>query len=128
MNFFFDNNLAAKIAKGLNGFVAPEHQVVHLKEKFPANAADSEWMTALGREQDWTVVTADIRIGKNRHEIAAWKEAGHTIFFLKPGWLNLNFWDQAQKFVKCFPEILKKAEGATPGASFVVSVNGKIEG
>jgi len=37
LKFFFDNNLAAKIAKGLNGFVSPDHQVVHLKEQFAAN-------------------------------------------------------------------------------------------
>ena len=100
MKFFFDNNLAAKIAKGLNGFVSPEHQVVHLKEKFAANTPDVEWMQALVQEEGWIIVTADVHIGKNPHEIAAWKEAGHTIFFLKSGWLRMRFWDQAQKFVK----------------------------
>lgn len=127
MKFFFDNNLASKIAKGLNGFVSPEHQVTHLKEKFSADTEDAQWMEALAREKDWIIVTADINIGKNPHEIEAWKQAGHTIFFLKPGWLKMKFWDQAQKFVKCFPDILKKAERAQPGASFMVSANGKIE-
>ena len=128
MKFFFDNNLAPKLAKGLNGFVSPEHQVVHLKEQFPANAADVEWMKALAKEKDLIIVTADTNIGKNPHEIEAWKEAGHTIFFLKSGWLKLRFWDQAQKFVKCFPEIIATAQRAKAGASFIVSVNGKIEG
>lgn len=128
MKFFFDNNLAAKIAKGLNGFVSPEHQVTHLKEKFPPNTDDADWMKALAKEKDWIVVTADANIGKNPHEIAAWKEAGHTIFFLKRGWLKMNFWDQAQKFVKCFPEIIRIAERAKRGSSFIVAVNGKIEG
>jgi predicted nuclease of predicted toxin-antitoxin system len=80
VKFFFDNNLAAKIAKGLNGFVSPDHQVVHLKEQFAANAEDTVWMRQLARQEDWIIVTADVRIGKNPHEIAAWKEAGHTIF------------------------------------------------
>lgn len=127
MRFFFDNNLAPKIAKGLNEFVSPEHKVVHLKERFSAGADDSVWMTELGREEGWVIVTADIRIGKNPHEVQAWKEAGHTIFFLKPGWLRLSFWEQAQKFVKCFPEIISKAERAGNGAAFVVSASGKIE-
>jgi hypothetical protein len=127
VKFFFDNNLAAKLAKGLNGFVSPEHEVIHLKEKFPANTPDTDWMRALGHEKDWIIVTADTNIGKNPHEIAAWKEAGHTIFFLKPGWLKLTFWDQAQKFVKCFPEIIATAKHAKRGASYIVSVNGKIE-
>jgi hypothetical protein len=127
VKFFFDNNLAPKIAKGLNEFASPEHKVVHLKERFRAEADDSQWMTLLADEQGWVIVTADIRIGKNPHEIEAWKQAGHTIFFLKPGWLGMNFWEQAQKFGKCFPEIIKSAERAAPGASFIVSVNGKIQ-
>ncbi len=40
MKFFLDNNLAAKIAKGLNGFVAPDHQVSHLKDLYAANTDD----------------------------------------------------------------------------------------
>jgi hypothetical protein len=127
VKFFFDNNLPPKIAKGLNEFVSPEHEVRHLREKFPANTDDADWMKELAKEADWIIVTADIRIGKNPHEIEAWKQAGHTIFFLKPGLLKMNFWDQAQKFVKCFPEILKTAERAKRGASFMVTVNGKIE-
>jgi hypothetical protein len=128
VKFFFDNNLATKIAKGLNGFVSPDHQVVHLKEQFAANTDDAVWMTQLAQQENWIIVTADIRIGKNRHEIEAWKQAGHTIFFLKPGWLKMTFWDQAQKFVKCFPDIIKTAERAKRASSFIVSVNGKIEG
>jgi hypothetical protein len=128
VRFFFDNNLAPKIARGLNEFVSPEHQVVHLTERFHADAGDAEWMMELGKEEGWIIVTADIRIGKNPHEIAAWKQAGHTIFFLKSGWLKLAFWEQAQKFVKCFPELIKTAAGAKRGESFMVSVNGKIEG
>lgn len=127
MKFFFDNNLAAKIAKGLNGFVSPDHQVVHLKEEFAANTEDTVWMSQLTQQKGWIIVTADVRIGKNPHEIQAWKQAGHTIFFLKPGWLNMTFWEQAQKFVKCFPQIIEKAERAKRGDSFLVSVNGKIE-
>ena len=85
-------------------------------------------MRALAQEQDLIIVTADVRIGKNPHEVEAWKQAGHTIFFLKPGWTDMKFWDQAQKFTKCFPQIIEKSKTARRGSSFVVSVNGKIEG
>ena len=126
MKFFFDNNLAAKIAKGLNGFVSPEHQVIHLKDQFAANTEDAVWMAQLAQQEDWVIITADIRIGKNPHQIEAWKQAGHTIFFLKPGWRKMTFWDQAQKFVKCFPEIIETAKRAKRGDSFIVTVNGKV--
>jgi hypothetical protein len=127
VKFFFDNNLALKIAKGLNGFVAPDHEVVHLRERFEPDTDDVEWMRGLANEENWIIVTADVNIGKNLHEIEAWKEAGHTIFFLKRGWLNLQFWEQAHKFTKCFPQIIEKARTARRGSSFIVSVNGKIE-
>jgi hypothetical protein len=128
VKFFFDNNLAPKIAKGLNGFASPDHQVIHLKDKFSANTDDVDWMNQLAEEEDLIIVTADVRIGKNPQEIEAWKQAGHTIFFLKPGWTDMKFWDQAQKFTKCFPSIIERAQFAKRGSSFIVSVSGKIEG
>jgi hypothetical protein len=127
LRFFFDNNLAPKLARGLNVFVSPTHSVLHLRDKFPGNAEDAEWMRELAREADWIIVTADVRIGQNPHEIEAWKEAGHTIFFLKPGWTDMTFWVQANKFTKCFPEMIAVAEKAKRGSFFTVSVNGKIQ-
>jgi len=37
VSFFFDNNLAPKLAKSLHVLVEPEHQIVHLKDRFTAN-------------------------------------------------------------------------------------------
>lgn len=127
MKFFFDNNLAPKLAHGLSQMVEPEHRVVHLKDDFPGNAEDVVWMRALAKETDLVIVTADIRISRNPHEVQAWKQAGHTIFFLKPGWTDLTFWDQANKFTKCFPDLIKEAERAQRGSAFIITVNGKIE-
>ena len=73
------------------------------------------------------IITADVRIRRNPHEVAAWKEAGHAVFFLKPGWTDLTFWEQANKFTKSFPHIISTAGRAKRGAGFLVSVNGKIE-
>jgi hypothetical protein len=127
VNFFFDNNLAPKLARSLHVLVQPEHKVVHLKDRFEPNVEDEEWMRTLAREESWVIVTADVRIRRNPHEVAAWKEAGHTVFFLKPGWTDLSFWDQAAKFTKSFPEIRSTAERARRGSGFLVGVNGKIE-
>jgi PIN like domain len=127
VKFFFDNNLAPKIAHGLSKMVEPQHRVIHLKDKFVDNAEDAEWMRKLAEEEDWVIVTADIRISRNPHEVAAWKEAGHTIFFLKPGWTDLTFWDQVNKFTKCFPQLIETALHSERGSGFSVTVNGKIE-
>ena len=47
--------------------------------------------------------------------------------FPQAGWTNLAFWDQANKFTKCFPALIREAERAERGSGFIVSVNGKIE-
>ena len=107
--------------------VAPQHRVVHLRDEFLPNVEDAVWMKALAKEQDLVIVTADVAISRNPHQVKAWKEAGHTMFFLKPGWTDLRFWEQANKFTKCFPEIIECAMGSERGAIFSVTVNGKIE-
>ena len=127
MRLFFDNNLAPRLAHGFREFVAGEHEVIHLRDRFQPNISDVEWMQALAAEHGWVVISGDVRIGKNPHEIAAWQAAGHTIFFLKSGWTNIGFWEQVQKLAKCFPELMEAAQRAKPGASFVVTMNGRIE-
>ena len=127
MKFFCDNNLAPKLAHGLNQMVEPEHHVFHLKDKFPGNTEDVVWMQALANERDLVIVTADVHISRNPHEVQAWLAAGHTIFFLKPGWTDLGFWEQANKFTKCFPALIKEAERADRGSAFIVKVSGKVE-
>lgn len=126
MRFFLDNNLAPKLAKSLDALVEPDHQVVHLKDRFAANTSDETWMSALASEPDWIIISGDIRISRNPHKVEAWRAAGHTIFFLKPGWTNYSFWVQAYKFVKCFPGIIAVAAKAKRGEFFFVSANGKI--
>jgi hypothetical protein len=125
VRFFFDNNLPVRLARALQA-LAPEHEIIHLTDKFAANTPDAQWMRGLAGELDWVIISGDIRIGKNLHEVQAWRAAGHTIFFLKPGWITQPVWTQAWKFMKCFPEIVAVAEKATTGDSFFVSVNGKI--
>jgi len=127
VRFFFDNNLPPKLAKSLNTLAEPDHQVVHLKDRFAANTPDETWMAELAREEDWIIVSGDTRISRNPHEVEAWRAAGHTTFFLKRGWTNYSFWIQAYKFVKCFPDIIANAERAKRGAFFVVSTSGKIQ-
>ncbi|HWA85893.1 MAG TPA: hypothetical protein VG710_06705 [Opitutus sp.] len=127
MRLFFDNNLSPKLARSLDVLVQPEHRVIHLKERFSANTSDEVWMRALADEPGWVIVSGDLQIRKNPHEVKAWQEAGHTTFFLKKGWIDLKFWDQAWKFAKVFPELLATAERARKGSAFFITPNGKIE-
>jgi hypothetical protein len=126
LRFFFDNNLAPKLARGFHQFVVGEHEVIHLRDRFSEDTPDVEWMKRLASESGWVILSGDVAIGRNPHEVQAWKAAGHTIFFLKAGWTNIGLWQQVQKLARCFSDIIKQAGKAKPGDAFVVTVNGKI--
>ncbi|HVU34914.1 MAG TPA: hypothetical protein VHE61_15885 [Opitutaceae bacterium] len=127
MKLFFDNNLSPRLARSLDELVKPEHRVVHLKELFPPSTPDEVWMSELSRQDDWVIVSGDLQIRKNPHEIRAWAAAGPTTFFLKKGWIALPFWDQAWKFAKVFPALLAAAATAPRGSAFFITPNSKVE-
>lgn len=128
MRFFLDNNLSPRVARTLHCLVQPTHSVVHLKDRFAPDTPDVDWMNALANEPGWIILSADIAISKNPHEIEAWKRAGHPIFFFKSAWAHQLFWEQASRLCHLFPEILKCAEKARNGDSFLIPFKGKIEG
>jgi hypothetical protein len=128
VKFFVDNNISPKVARALNCLVEPQHTVTHLKEKFLANTPDVDWMRKLAEESDWIVVSGDTNISRNPHEVNAWKAAGHTIFFLSPGWTHLERFEQASKLLALFPRITELALKAKRGSAYMVPVRGaKIE-
>jgi len=124
LRFFIDNNLSVKHARGLHGFVSPEHEVLHLQDEFPASTTDVDWMMAIAEQDSLFVITGDVRISRNPHEIKAWLESGKTVFFLKSGWTNIGFWDQAKKLIHYFQEIEKMSKRYPNGAGFLVPVKG----
>jgi hypothetical protein len=128
VNFFFDNTLSPKLARSLDQLLQPEHSVRHLKQDFLPSVEDQQWMRELSQKAAGpnAVVTADVRIQRNPHGLAAWKESGHIIFFLNPAWTDLTSWQQAQKLTKVLPTLIAIATKALPDASFLVTANGKI--
>jgi hypothetical protein len=86
---FLDNNLSPKVARALNALLEPEHSAHHLKDLYPAGTLDEVWMRDLGNQTGWVILSGDSAISRNPHEVRAWKEAGHPIFFLKPAWAHL---------------------------------------
>ena len=80
MKFFFDNNLAIKLAHGLDQMVSPNHRVVHLRDEFLPNVEDAVWMNALAKEEDLVIITADAAISRNPHEVKLERSRTHSVF------------------------------------------------
>lgn len=100
------------------------HTIVHLRDKFPVETKDPDWISQLGAEGSWVIVSGDPRITKNPHNRKAWLESGLTAFFLKSGWMNLNLWIIAAKLVEWWPRIAAQAGMITSGEGFLIPVRG----
>jgi len=111
LNFLFDNNLPLRLARAISALDGSESTaIVHLRDRFPADTKDTQWIAELGTEGGWVIVSADQRIFRNKHEREAWRSSGMTAFFLAKGWGNQQFWEQAWRLVRWWPRITEIAE------------------
>ena len=130
MKFFIDNNLPPALARALDVLCQQfDHSVLHLKDKFPSDTADSVWISSLAIEGAWVVITHD-KLNKGI-EREALRQAGLLVFFLDKSWGDHKFWEKAHQLVKWWPRIIEQAEGIQGGATFKVTWNfsgkGKFE-
>jgi len=61
LKFFFDNCISPKLARALSALVEPEHQIIHLRERFRVDADDETWLPVIA-QLGAHVVTTDRRI------------------------------------------------------------------
>lgn len=139
MNFFFDNNMAHKIADMIAAFCQDSHTVIHITkhEDFVPNnivspngkiignnTSDIEWIQKLGASgKDWKIISSDMDIIDTAHERAALLESGLTFFACDHIRGKIKAAEQAWKIVKLWDEIVRNAE--TPGPSLYRLRTGK---
>lgn len=122
MKFLVDNNLPPALAHALRELSKPEnHEVFHLKDRFPADTPDTVWIGSLSEEGGWIVVTHDnLNKGLEREAL---RQAGLLVFFLDKSWKDHKFWEKAHNLVKWWPRIIEQAGGIEDGAAFQVKWN-----
>ena len=117
-----DNNLPVALAHALHelsvGHWGEKYQVIHLRDRFPPNTSDTEWITALSQEGDWTVVTHD-RLNKG-HEREVLRRAQIKVFLLDRSWKDQSFWSKADQLIRWWPRIVEQSERIRGGAAFRV--------
>jgi len=84
LKFLLDNNLPPALARALNQLTkaqAEGYSVQPLKEKFPHDTADVEWISVLSDEGGWAIISQD-RFTKGDIEKRAFRECGlpHFLF------------------------------------------------
>jgi len=127
MKCLFDNNMPPKLAKTLSFLEGDDGITVeHLKEKFPPDTPDVEWIEKLSKEGEWFIITRDNQIRKKSHEIKAWQESHIPIVFLQKSWINRNLWEMAWRLIKYWPELKESVNRNRKNESFQLTINGTI--
>lgn len=126
MKFFFDNCISLHLVAALR-CLDPRHTLVHLREKFSSDVTDTDWITVLGKEGEWIVISADPRISRGRAEREAWHESGLTAFFCGDAWANRPLMTQASQFIGWWEDILRLSRDPTgsPGAGYLLEFKSK---
>jgi hypothetical protein len=112
LKFLFDNNLPPSLARGigeLSKFDPLVEQVIPLRDRFPANTPDVQWLGHLAKEGGWRVVSID-RFKKSSAEREMLRRQGLTVFVLDPQWSGQPYWIQAAQLVRWWPKILEVAK------------------
>lgn len=126
MKFFLDNCMSPHHASGIRAFAEAQRiEIQHLRSKFNPAMKDVEWITTLGQEGDWIVISGDLRITKNPAERTAWIESGMTAFFFADNWSNDSYWKQAADLVSWWPSIVLKAHENPSCHGFVIRKKAK---
>ncbi|MCL1931860.1 MAG: DUF5615 family PIN-like protein [Treponema sp.] len=127
MKCLFDNNMPPKLAKTLSFLEGDDGITVeHLKDKFPPDTTDIEWIRKLAKEGSWFVITQDNQIRKRSHERKAWQESHIPIIFLQKSWINHDLWEMAWRLIKYWPHLKENIKRNRKNESLLLTINGKI--
>jgi hypothetical protein len=102
-----DNDLPPNLARALHLIFEPDgDQVIALRDKFGRqNVKDDEWICALGDEGDWAVLSADMRIAKQRPSREAFVSAGLVGLFFPSSLQKTTLAKQAARLLTLWPDI-----------------------
>lgn len=119
MKFFFDNNLSRYLAHGireLSGVTPEVEEVVHLSDRFARGAPDLTWIGELSNDGPWYIVSIDRFKKQHGAEREAIRRAGHTVFILDVQWSRQGFWQQSERLVRWWPQIVTYSALVSGGA------------
>ena len=107
MKVMVDNDLPPNLARALHLiFEADGDQVIALRDKFKReNVKDIDWIEVLGKEGDWAVLSADMRIAKQRPSRDAFVSAGLVGLFFPSSLQKATLAKQAARVLTLWPDI-----------------------
>jgi hypothetical protein len=109
-----DHNLSPAIPRSLQ-LLFPDHTFIALRDRFPVDVSDTDWMKELDREGGWAVLTKDIRIQFRPHERLALDRSKIVFFFLGGAWRKYTVPETAARLIRLVPLMAKQVDIADRG-------------
>lgn len=113
MRFFFDRCCPIRLARVICAF-EDKYPVRHFDEdsRFVKDTPDVDWIRVLAGDQppEWVIISMDVMITKNPHELTCLKQSGLRFFLLGRGWMKMSIDELVWKLVKAWPSIRSEAE------------------
>lgn len=118
MKFLFDNNQPPSWPEALDALSAKRlpsvQEVIHLREKFNPKIADVDFLSALGKEGNWAVISADYFKSRKVERLLI-RQYGIGVFILNKTWSSHEFFVKTAQLIRWWPRIVKQANEVHAG-------------
>jgi hypothetical protein len=112
------------LGRALGALFAGQHHVEHIKDKFGTGGLkDPEWITVLGEEGGWCVLSGDLRIAKKRPSRQLFLQANLVGFFPLPAVMALPLNGIASRVLAVWPVMEATAKSMDRGC-FEMGIKG----
>ena len=106
------------MARAFRELFRNEHEITFLSEKFRRDTPDIEWITALSREGQWTILSGDRRITRNHAEYQAFRNSNLIGVFMAASLCKAPVAKQMERILALWPAILTVSQTVHGGAMF----------
>jgi len=126
MTFYFDENIAPRIARALAVLTEAEPIEVYSNvDVFKRGAKDEEWIPKVGKN-DGIVITQDLNIHRTRHQRELYKKHNVGVVFFKPPKKHgYPYWEMLTQILTSWPDIIKTIERAERPFAYIIRPKSK---
>jgi hypothetical protein len=123
VKLFIDENLPPALGPSLRALVEMDGDtVVHLRERYPAETSDEQWLDELSRDGGWAIFSLDRRIVRANAQRSAFGAQRNIGFFGDKGWKKLGRIEIIAHLLLWWPWIKLQSQTIAPGSGFVLPV------
>jgi hypothetical protein len=123
MRFLVDHCISHRVCKAIAVLTASGGEVnIHaLKDQFPINISDQEFLKKLAEDGDWCLISQDVGMPAHSVRLRLVAESGTILFLLDGKWGNRTIWDKSGHLITWWPFMQQLAVPANASKLFNIS-------